>query len=106
MSRSPAAISPAASVIRPSGRSSRPLVHQPTPRGQQHRDERADDEREQDGPQRALGGTELERLEVVGVDLGDVDADADVVLATEVEPLHARRRRRSTAWRRSVGKLS
>ena len=29
VSRSPAAISPAASVMRPSGRSSRPLVHQP-----------------------------------------------------------------------------
>ena len=70
---------------------------------QQDRDDRPDDEREQDRAQRVLGRPEPERLEVVGVDLGDLHADADVVLVADVEALHARTRPRSTAWRSSIG---
>ena len=47
--------------------------------------DRADDQGEQGRAQRALGRAELERLVVVGVDLGDVHADADVVVVAEVE---------------------
>ena len=52
----------------------------PDARRQRHRDQRADDQGQQDRPQRAPGGIERERLEVVGIDLGDVDADADVAV--------------------------
>ena len=58
--------------------------------GQQHGDGRADDEGEQDRAQGPLGGAEPEGLVVVGIDVGDVDADADVVLVAEVEALDPR----------------
>ena len=87
--RSPAAISPAASVIRPSGWTRRRLVHHPDAGGQEDRDRRADDERQQDRAQRVRRRVELERLVVVGVDLGDRDRHADVGLVVQGEPLDA-----------------
>ena len=57
--------------------------------GQQDRDGGADHEGDEDRAQRPLRAAELERLEVVGVDIGDVHADADVALVAEVEALDA-----------------